>query len=168
MTSAPSGHDGPYPAPIESPEREVPADWIDYNGHMNVAYYTMAIDQGSDVMFEDHLGLGEAHSRVNGQGPYVVQMHLHYLGEILAGERFTVRLTLLDWDAKRLHLGSQVCVAGEVRASAEQMLVNVDLGARRTVAYPDWAQARLARMLADHADVPRSPQLGRALGIRRG
>ncbi|RED14154.1 thioesterase family protein [Pontivivens insulae] len=167
MTHAPSGHDGPYDAPVESPSREVPAEWIDYNGHVNVAYYTMAIDWGADHLFDDHLGLGEAHAKVNGQGPMVVQLHVHYLGEILKGERFTVRGLLLDWDQKRIHWCAQICVDGQVRCVAEQMTVNVDLTARRTVPYPDWAQARLARMLEDHADIPRPAQIGRGLEIRR-
>jgi len=31
------GHDAPYDAPVVMPERAVPPEWIDYNGHMNVA-----------------------------------------------------------------------------------------------------------------------------------
>ena len=27
-------------APIRTRARKVPPEWIDYNGHMNVAYYT--------------------------------------------------------------------------------------------------------------------------------
>ena len=34
------GFDGPYEAPLKLPTRKVLKSWIDYNGHMNVAYYT--------------------------------------------------------------------------------------------------------------------------------
>ena len=34
-------------APIRTRARRVPAEWIDYNCHMNVAYYTMAFDNAS-------------------------------------------------------------------------------------------------------------------------
>ena len=37
------GFDGPYEAPLKLPIRKVLKSWIDYNGHMNVAYYTMAV-----------------------------------------------------------------------------------------------------------------------------
>lgn len=161
------GHDGPYPAPVETAPGSVPADWIDYNGHMNVAYYTMAMDRAMDRLFEDHLGLGEAHAARARQGPYVIQMHMHYLGEVLEGEAFHCRFTLLDHDAKRLHLLSELVAGGEVRAMAEHLIMNVDLTTRRSAPYPDWAQARLARMLSDHAGVARPARLGAALGIRR-
>ena len=42
------GFDGPYEAPLKLPSRKVLKSWIDYNGHMNVAYYTMAIDNSID------------------------------------------------------------------------------------------------------------------------
>ena len=167
MSQPLSGHDGPYAAPLATAQRAVPADWIDYNGHMNVAYYTMAMDRAMDVMFDDHLGLGEAHAAANRQGPYVIQMHMHYLGEVLEGEQYACRFTLLDHDAKRLHILSELVVGDEVRAMAEHLVMNVDLEARRSAPYPDWAQARLARMKADHAVIPRPPRLGATLGIRR-
>ncbi|WP_316015143.1 thioesterase family protein [Roseobacter sp. HKCCA0434] len=161
------GHDGPYPAPIETAPRRVPAEWIDYNGHMNVGYYSIAMDQALDRMFDAHLGLGAAYTERTRHGPYVLQMHMHYLGEILEGESFTARFTLLDHDAKRLHILGELVVDGTVRALSEQLIMGVDLETRRSAPYPDWAQARFARMLADHAHAPRPPQIGRPLGIRR-
>ena len=46
-------------APIRTSTRTVPPEWIDYNGHMNVAYYTMAFDQAADEILEGYLGVGE-------------------------------------------------------------------------------------------------------------
>lgn len=161
------GHDGPYPGPITTPARQVPAEWIDHNGHMNVGYYSIALDQAVDHMFEDHLGLGLDYVARARQGSYVVQMHMHYIGEILQGESITGRFTLLDHDAKRMHIMGELVVDGTVRAMAEQLIMAVDLTTRRSTSYPDWAQARLAQMKSDHANHPRPPQLGAPLGIRR-
>ena len=36
---------------------KVNSDWIDYNGHMNVAYYVMIGDQATDKFF-NFLGMG--------------------------------------------------------------------------------------------------------------
>ncbi|MEL6679484.1 MAG: thioesterase family protein [Pseudomonadota bacterium] len=165
----PEGHDGPYEAPIRTASRTVPPEWIDYNGHMNVAYYTMAADQALDRMLEDHLGVGEKHARDARQGPYALQSQMHYLGELLEGASFHARLTLLDHDAKRVHIFLELIADadGSVAATCETLLMNVDLEARRSVPYPDWAQARMARMKADHADVPRSDLIGAVIGIRR-
>src|SRR5690242_2796218 len=59
----------PFPPPLESVAMtehrliafrgKVEPAWIDYNGHMNVGYYVVAFDKGTDGLL-DRLGLGEA------------------------------------------------------------------------------------------------------------
>ncbi|MFC3117427.1 thioesterase family protein [Jhaorihella thermophila] len=89
MTDQPlTGHDGPYPAPVVVPDRVVQPEWIDYNGHMNVGYYGIAFDNALDVLLSEHLGVGVEHVEAAGQGPYVVQSHMHFLAEMLEGQRF--------------------------------------------------------------------------------
>lgn len=161
------GHDGPYAAPVTLAERKVPAEWIDYNGHMNVAYYIMAIDQALDRFLEDELGIGEAHAARVRQGPYALQSHVQFLGELLEGAKFSVVVRLIDCDAKRMHLFVELHSDGELAATCEQMLMNVDLETRRSTPYPDWAQARMAAMLKAHSALDRPLQLGAAIGIRR-
>ncbi|QPH52850.1 thioesterase family protein [Pontivivens ytuae] len=161
-----TGHDGPYAAPFETSEQTVPPEWIDYNGHMNVAYYTMAIDRAQDEL-QDVLGLGEAHAKADRMGPYVLQTHMHYLGEMLEGATFHGRFLLLDHDTKRMHIWAELVSEGEVRATSELMVMNVDLDARRGAPFPDWALKRLERMKADHAAVPHPPRIGAPLGLRR-
>ncbi len=164
-----SGHDGPYPAPVEVGGLAVQAEWIDYNGHMNVGYYGIAFDRALDTVLSRHLGLGIEHAEACAQGPYVVQAHLHFLAEMLEGERFSVRFQLLDHDSRRIHFLAEMVKDedGTISATQELLVVNVDLRARRSTPYPAWAARRLARMQADHASLPRPPQLGAALGIRR-
>lgn len=161
------GHDGPYAAPVTLAERKVPAEWIDYNGHMNVAYYIMAIDQALDQFLEDELGIGEAHAARVRQGPYALQSHVQFLGELLEGAMFSVAVRLIDCDAKRMHLFVELHADGGLAATCEQMLMNVDLETRRSTPYPDWAQARMAGMLEAHSALDRPLQLGAAIGIRR-
>lgn len=163
------GHDGPYAAPVVIGPRKVAPDWIDYNGHMNVAYYTMAFDQALDVFLEDELGVGESHVTRERHGPYALQAHIHYLGEMLEGEEFTVSVILHDHDAKRMHVMLEMrnAATGAVAATCEQVLMNVDLTARRSAPYPDWAVARMAAMQAAHAELPRPAQMGRPIGLKR-
>ncbi|MBL4872668.1 MAG: thioesterase family protein [Rhodobacteraceae bacterium] len=161
------GHDGPYAAPVTLANRKVPAEWIDYNGHMNVAYYVMAIDQALDRFLEDELGIGEAHAARVRQGPYALQSHVQYLGELLEGVLFSVAVRMIDCDAKRMHVFVELRAGGAVAATCEQLMMNVDLETRRSTPYPDWAQARMAVMLKAHAALERPAQLGAAIGIRR-
>lgn len=165
----PTGHDGPYPAPVLVTGRTVPPDWIDYNGHMNVGYYGIAFDQALDVMAGDHLGIGAVYVEITRQAPFVVQSHLHFLDELLEGDGFAVCFRLLDHDHKRLHLFAEMVAdkTGQVAATQEVMLVHVDHASGRSVPFPDWAQHRFARMKADHADLPSSGQIGATMAIRR-
>ncbi|MEM9011463.1 MAG: thioesterase family protein [Pseudomonadota bacterium] len=173
MTAEPDapveGHDGPYAAPIVTPQATVRPEWIDYNGHMNVAYYIVAMDGSLDWVLEHELGLGEGRVKRAERGPYTLQMHIHYLDEMLEGAAFYCRTRLLDHDAKRMHLFTEMVREADetVAATVEQLVINVDLTTRRSAPYPDWAQARLAGMAAAHAGLARPAQVGAILGIRR-
>lgn len=163
-----TGHDGPYDAPIRIGGLRVLPEWIDYNGHMNVAYYTVSADQALDRMLEDHLGLGERFAAKAGMGPYALQANYTYLAELHEGEAFSVLIRLLDHDAKRMHLHLELVRDSDATPAArlETLLMNVDLSVRRGAAYPDWGQARMAQMVADHAQLPPPPGLGQPMGIR--
>lgn len=162
-----TGHDGPYDAPFRTPARRVPAEWLDYNGHMNVAYYTKAFDEAIDLVLETELGVGETHVAAALQGPYALQANLTYLDEMLEGQAFRVAIRIMDADAKRMHLWMEMWRDEALVATCEEMLMNVDLTTRRSAAYPDWAQARIARAAADHAALPTPEGLGKPIGIRR-
>ncbi len=163
------GIDGPYAAPLKIPGETVLSDWIDYNGHMNVTYYLLSFDHAVDRFLGDILGVGEAFTSVAGQGSYALQSNIHYLGELLEGTAFDFSLLLIDCDAKRMHMMVEMnnLNTGTVAATCEQLLMNVDLTTRRSTPYPDWAQARMALMRANHADAPRPPQFAQPLGLRR-
>jgi acyl-CoA thioester hydrolase len=156
-------------APIRTPARKVPPEWIDYNGHMNLAYYAMAFDQASDEIFDRRLGVGEALAREHRMGPMALQTQIHYLGELVEGNEFACDFQLLDADRKRVHFFMTMTnlETGEIAATFESLTMNVDLEARRSAPYPDWAQARIDRMLALHATLPRPKLAGNPLGIRR-
>ncbi|MEM6438908.1 MAG: thioesterase family protein [Pseudomonadota bacterium] len=155
--------------PLATPPRAVPADWIDYNGHMNVAYYTMAFDKSSDVVFDEMLGIGEDYAATLRMGPMVVQQQIHYIGELLEGQRFFCELQLLDWSAKSVHFFSRMLNAKDrsLCATSETLSLNVDLQARRTAPYPDWAFRRIEALGEAHRGLPRPDQAGAIIGIRR-
>ena len=155
-------------APIRTRPRRVPPEWIDYNGHMNVAYYTLAFDQALDEVLEP-IGIGESLAREGRFGPMALQTQIHYLGELLEGEEFHCEFQLLDADHKRIHmLMTMIKTATGARAATyETLSMNVDLQARRSAPYPGWAQERIDRLRAAHAALSRPPEVGNPLGIRR-
>lgn len=155
-------------APIRTSTRQVPADWIDYNGHMNVAYYTMAFDHALDEIF-DMLGLGDELVEAYGMGPMALQAQIHYLGELLEGQEFACDFQLLDADQKRMHIFVTMLhmPSGEEAATWEAISMNVDLTQRRAVDYPAECLARIKALKAAQIDLPRPRLVGAALGLRR-
>ncbi|WP_037311991.1 thioesterase family protein [Ruegeria halocynthiae] len=164
-----SGHDGPYPAPVDIRGFTVRPEWVDYNGHMNVGFYGVAFDLALEKLMVDHLGLGEVQVNALGQGPYVLQSHMNFIREIQPDDAFYFRFRLLDSDQKRGHYFAQLLAEkdDEVCATQEALFMNVSHTTGRSVPYPDWAATRLARMVDDHAGLTAAPQVGEQIGIRR-
>jgi acyl-CoA thioester hydrolase len=154
--------------PLRSATRRVLPEWIDYNGHMNVAYYMLAIDQAMDDVF-DRLGMGLALVRERRMGPMALVNQIHYLDELLEGQEFVCDLQLLDADHKRMHyvVTMNHLAKGTVAAVFEGLSINVDLEARRSTPYPDDIRATLEGVLKAHAGLPRPTQVGATIGIRR-
>lgn len=57
MKPPPGGSDGPCDAPGITPAPRVAEEWIDYNGHVNVAYRTLAFDTAVDGHLEELIGI---------------------------------------------------------------------------------------------------------------
>jgi acyl-CoA thioester hydrolase len=161
-------HETFAPEPIRTATRTVPPEWIDYNGHMNVAYYLMAIDQSLDEAF-DMLGLGEELVRTRRMGPMALASQIHYLDELLEGQKFACDFQVLDADHKRLHMFVTMhhLDKGTVAATYEGLSLNVDLEARRSTDYPEDCQRRVEALRAAHAGLPRPKLAGATIGIRR-
>lgn len=170
MASVPkSGHDGPYDAPIRIAELVVTPDWIDFNGHMNAAYYGLTFQQEAEKFLERDVGFGVSFAQAEGAGPFVLQNHLHYIGELVEGEPFYITMRLIDHDAKRMHMFFEMISdrSGKLCASAEYLNMNVNLATRRPSEFPDWLKRRLSSMQASHDQLERPKQVGAPLGIRR-
>ncbi len=147
----------------------VQEDWIDYNGHMNVAFYTRAFDKAIDEIFDDWLGIGEEQARTLRMGPMALQSQIHYLAELKLGEAFACDFQLLDADTKRIHFFATMINldSGAEAATYESLSMNVDLQARRSAPYPAEAQARVDALKEAHAGLPIPARVGAKIGIRR-
>lgn len=154
---------------VRTEVRTVPKEWIDYNGHMNMAYYVMAFDTGLDQILDIKLGAGPSYTEASGQGPFVVQNHVHYIGELVEGDQFHCQYLLLAGDAKRVHIAGEMHKAGGEGPVCvmEQVLINVDHTTRRATPYPQDIQNRIQELAAAQADIARPAQLGRSIGLSR-
>jgi len=151
-------------APFVSSVMRVEDHWIDYNGHLNMAYYNVLFDRAVDEAYE-LIGIGVDYVEKRRHSFFTAEVHLRYLRELHAGDQVRVTFQLLDFDSKRLHTFEQLFHAdhGWVAATSENMSLHVDMAARKTAAFPPEVTRRLAQMKASHARLPRPEAAGRRI-----
>ena len=155
-------------APLICPRESVIEDWIDYNGHLNMAYYNVIFDHGVDH-FYDLLNVGAAYASSGVGSCFTLEVHLHYVQELKLGDEVEVRLQLLDFDHKRLHFYQEMyhCAEGYLAATSEQIALHVDMTSRRSAPFPADVTNKLSDVLAAHQGLPSSERIGHSIGIRR-
>lgn len=160
--------DHTFDAPIVCPEQKVQPAWIDYNDHMNMAYYSLAFDLSLDYVYEQ-LGLGPDYKQGSCCTTFSLEAHVMYLREVVLGDPLRVTYQLLDWDAKRLHFIGQMYHGeqGYLAATSEQISMHISLETRRGTPFPQELQARIQAVMAAHASLSRPPQVGHVIGIPR-
>lgn len=146
----------------------VRAEWVDYNGHMNVAYYVLVFDHATDAFLE-RLGIGDTLRRQTGSSVFAAEAHITYEREVLEDERVYVTCQLLDHDAKRLHLFLRMHRAADDTAVAamETMILHVSLTDRRVGPFPDAVRLRTAAEAEKHLRLAKPDAVSRIIGIRR-
>lgn len=155
-------------APLALHATTVSPQWVDYNGHMSESCYLLVFGDNSDAFFR-YIGIDEDYRDKGGHSLYTVETHLHNLREASQGAPLRLTLQLLDSDEKRLHIFHAMHhgESGDLLATAEQMLVHVDMAQGRVQVMPAELNERLLAIRAAHAGLPVPPQVGHTIGIRR-
>ena len=155
-------------APFVSSRMRVERGWIDYNGHLNMAYYNVLFDRAVDEAFT-LVGCGPDYVKTRQHSCFTAEVHVRYLRELRADDPVRVTFQLLDYDSKRLHYFEQLFHASEgwVSATSENMALHVDLDSKKTAGFPPDIAACLAKMKATHAMLPVPEAAGRSVGMRR-
>jgi acyl-CoA thioester hydrolase len=158
----------PFSAPFVSSVMKIEPHWIDYNGHLNVAYYNVLFDRAVDEVYE-LIGLGPDYLKQRGHSTMVAELHVRYLREVREADLLRVTIQLLAFDEKRIHLFEQLLHATEnwVSATSESMTLHVDMAAKKVAPFPDSVMRALERMQTAHAVLPRPEAVGRSVGMPR-
>ena len=153
-------------APFVSSVMRVEPGWIDYNGHLNMAYYNVLFDRAVDEAYE-LIGCGLAYVEQTRHSTFTAEVHVRYLRELHAGDPVRVTFQLLDYDAKRVYYFEELRHAEEgwLSATSENMTLHVDMVRKRTAPFPDFILAQLARMKAAHAALPQPEGVGRRIAM---
>ena len=153
-------------APFVSSVMRVEPAWIDYNGHLNMAYYNVLFDRAVDEVFT-LLGCGPDYVAQRGHSCFTAEVHVRYLRELHADDPVRVTFQLVDGDHKRLHAFEQLFHAEEgwISATSELMSLHVDMARRKTASFPNEVTRRIEAMKKSHARLPRPEALGQPIAM---
>jgi acyl-CoA thioester hydrolase len=155
-------------SPFLVSDLSIKPEWIDYNGHLNMAYYLVLFDQCVDAAFEE-FGLGPDYVKERNASFYTLEVHIAYLQELTLEDKVNVELRMLDYDTKRTHYFEEMYHAekGYLAATMECICMHVDMNTKRGAPFPDDVYARIGAMYERHKDLPVPSQVGNVIGIKR-
>lgn len=152
--------------PFLVPVMRIEPAWIDYNGHLNMAYYHVLFDRGVDALWAE-LGIGPDYLATRGGSTFTAECHVRYLREVHLDDPVRVSILLVAADDKRLHTFQELrhATEGWLSATSENMSLHVNMAARKTAPFPPDIRARIAAVTKAHDACPRPEGLGRGIGM---
>lgn len=148
--------------PILTLNRKIPADWADYNGHMNEARYLEAFSAAMD-RFMEMIGC-DAEYIASGSSYFTAETHICHLDEAQVGDNIKVRSQCLLGQGKKLHLFQWMWHNDRLLATGEHMLIHVSLQTRRATGPSEGILQKLGQIAKAHAKLQIPEQVGRGIG----
>src|SRR5476649_662396 len=167
MTATLAADDDPLrPAPFLSSVMQIEPQLIDYNGHLNMAYYNVMFDRAIDELWLK-LGIGPGYMKMRQGSTFTAECHVRYLREIHLGDPVQVSVLLVGADEKRLHTFEELrhATEGWLSATSENMTIHIDMAARKTAPFPSDIRARIAAVANAHSAVTRPEGIGRKIAM---
>jgi acyl-CoA thioester hydrolase len=154
------------PAMFLSSVMQIEPQWIDYNGHLNMAYYNVMFDRAIDELWLQ-LGIGPTYMKERHGSTFTAECHVRYLREIHLGDPVQVGVLLVATDEKRLHTFEELrhATEGWLSATSENMTVHIDMAGRKTAPFPPDIRARIEAVANAHAAIVRPEGIGRKIAM---
>ena len=131
--------------------KQIPVEFLDINGHMNIKHYLSLHDEAGWVYFAQ-LGMDNAYFKEQRSGIFDLEHHLHYRAEVHVGDTIAIYGRLLARTAKRLHgiwfLFNET--QGQLSNTFEFVTSHVDLEARRSSPFPANIASIFDKIIAEH------------------
>jgi acyl-CoA thioester hydrolase len=167
MTSVAAGDDVQFrPALFLASVMQIEPAWIDYNGHLNMAYYNVMFDRAIDELWLQ-LGIGPGYMKERHGSSFTAECHVRYLREIHLGDPVQVSILLVAADEKRLHTFEELrhATEGWLSATSENMTIHIDMTARKTASFPPDIRARIDAVASAHSAIARPEGIGRKIAM---
>jgi len=118
--------------PIISARRVIPADWTDYNGHMNEGRYGQLFSDAADAVMT-HVGADAAYIEA-GNSYFTAETTIKFLAEAQAGEHVIVETRVTEGSGKKLRCYHEMKREndGELLATSDQFMLHVNLETRKS------------------------------------
>ena len=154
--------------PLQLHKDTVRSEWIDYNGHMNLAYYVLVFDHATDA-FLDHIGLTEQFRLDQNASTFAAELHVTYHKEVGVGDNLNVITQLLGFDTKRIHYFHTMydAVDEKLVATNELMSLYMDMSERRVGVMPESIQENLSNIQIEHSKLSIPEQVGRVMSLNK-
>ena len=129
----------------------VKEEWVDYNDHMNMAYYVLVFDQALEVALEK-LKMGESAARDLNRSTMVVETNTKYVSEVKQGQEIYIYMTYFDHDKKRLHIKMEMIEKSKKKISAtiEWISLYIDLSERKVTEFEEEKLKLMAKFIEDN------------------
>jgi acyl-CoA thioester hydrolase len=152
--------------PFRAPTMQIESQWIDYNDHLNMAYYNVLFDRAIDQFWLE-LGIGSDYMKTRNGSTFTAECHVRYLREIHLGDPMQVSVLLVAADEKRLHTFQELrhATEGWLSATSENLTVHIDMAARRVAPFPADIRAGIQRVLEVHERSARPEGIGRKIAM---
>jgi acyl-CoA thioester hydrolase len=166
MEGTPAADPDPKPQPFQSSIMRIEPEWIDYNGHLNMAYYNVLFDRALDE-FWLQLGIGPDYMKTRNGSTFTAECHLRYLREIRLDDPIRVSILLVAADEKRLHTFEELRHANEgwLSATSENMTLHINMAARKVAPFPPDIRARVQAVADVHKLAIRPEGIGRRIAM---
>ncbi len=154
------------PVPFLSSIMAIEPQWIDYNGHLNMAYYNVLFDRAIDELWL-RLGIGPEYMNARHNSTFTAECHVRYVREIHLGDPAQVSIMLVAADDKRLHTIEELrhATEGWLSATSENMTLHMDMEARKVAPFPADISANVQALAEAHRCLVRPDGLGRSIGM---
>ena len=166
VTPLAAGDDLLRPVPFLSSVMQIEPQWIDYNGHLNMAYYNVMFDRALDELWL-RFGIGPDYKKARHGSTFTAECHVRYLREIHLGDPVQISMLLVEADEKRLHTFEELrhATEGWLSATSETIHIHIDMSARKTAPFPPDIRARIEAVAKAHSTIARPEGIGRKIAM---
>lgn len=153
-------------AVFKSSIMQIEPGWIDYNGHLNMAYYHVMFDRAVDELWIQ-IGIGPSYLKERNNSSFAAECHVRYIREIHLGDPVQISVLVVAADEKRIHTFQEMrhATEGWLSATSENMSLHMDMTARKVAAFPPDINANVRALAEAHSGLERPEGIGRKIAM---